>query len=333
MQVDATQLRKIAAVRGLVGNKLRARAWPKLLGIDLAGIDEGAFAEAAERSHRDSSTVDVDVERSLWSYTEGWSDAAREAKRRELHRAITASICTHPDELFYYQGYHDIAGVLLFVCGERAATAMLERLALHHLRDCTLPSLEPVLETLTLMMPLLERADPVLHRHLSEAGVPPFFAVSWMLTWHTHELGRLEDAARLFDLFLSSHPLMPLYAGVASVIAARGKVLAAERDAAELHHAISKVPLLGEMDADGVALAAIALMREHPPKALCRAMELRPPRGRALSLYPYPWSKVPQRSDKVLSALPPKEKPRFSRSPMVGRSKLKPALKAPGFKF
>lgn len=35
------------------------------------------------------------------------------------------------------QGLHDIASVLLLVCGEEPSYALLERLALHHLRDCT----------------------------------------------------------------------------------------------------------------------------------------------------------------------------------------------------
>jgi|AntAceMinimDraft_11_1070367.scaffolds.fasta_scaffold460199_1 hypothetical protein len=34
-----------------------------------------------------------------------------------------------------FQGYHDIASVLLMTCGEELATAMLERLALFHLRS------------------------------------------------------------------------------------------------------------------------------------------------------------------------------------------------------
>jgi len=42
-----------------------------------------------------------------------------------------------------------------------------------------------------------------------------------VLTWHVHGLESLAHAARLFDLFLSAHPLMPLYVGVAAMIMQR----------------------------------------------------------------------------------------------------------------
>lgn len=51
--------------------QLRARVWPVLLGVEGLPFDDSAYEEAASRPHRDSSTVECDVERSLWSYTEG----------------------------------------------------------------------------------------------------------------------------------------------------------------------------------------------------------------------------------------------------------------------
>jgi hypothetical protein len=51
------------------------------------------------------------------------------------------------------------------------------------------------------------------------AGVPPFFALSLFITWFAHNLAELCQAARLFDLFIASHPLMPLYAAVAVLTA------------------------------------------------------------------------------------------------------------------
>ena len=55
------------------------------------------------------------------------------------------------------------------------------------------------------------------------------FAVSWLLTWHAHGLDRVADAARLFDLFLASDPLMPLYVGAAAVVADRDALLSLAR--------------------------------------------------------------------------------------------------------
>ena len=58
---------------------------------------------------------------------------------------------------------------------------------------------------------ILQLADPELHAHLTRAELPPYFAMSWMLTWHTHEARDLDVASRLFDLFLGQPPLLPLY--------------------------------------------------------------------------------------------------------------------------
>lgn len=39
--------------------------------------------------------------------------------------------------MFYYQGLHDVASVLLFVVGEGSAVQMLDQLVSCQLKDCT----------------------------------------------------------------------------------------------------------------------------------------------------------------------------------------------------
>ena len=58
MQVDLAQLRKLAAVRGLVNNQLRRRVWPLLLGISTAPDDGGPpYADSAAGIHRDTQVT------------------------------------------------------------------------------------------------------------------------------------------------------------------------------------------------------------------------------------------------------------------------------------
>lgn len=80
------------------------------------------------------------------------------------------------------------------------------------------PSLDAVLELLGLLLPILAEVDRPLHAHIEASGVQPFFGLSWYITWFAHNLPQLAQAARLFDLFLASHPLMPLYASAAVLI-------------------------------------------------------------------------------------------------------------------
>ena len=59
--------------------------------------------------------------------------------------------------------------------------------------------------------------DPELHEHILASEVQPYYALSWYITWFSHNVPELDQAARIFDVFLSSHPLMPLYFAAAAM--------------------------------------------------------------------------------------------------------------------
>ena len=71
MQVNLSQLRKVAAVRGLINSRLRARVWLLLLGIGSAQHGEGDYETEAYGEHADVKTINDDVARSLHSFTAG----------------------------------------------------------------------------------------------------------------------------------------------------------------------------------------------------------------------------------------------------------------------
>ena len=58
--------------------------------------------------------------------------------------------------------------------------------------------------------------DEELWAHIEECGIPPFFALSWFITWFSHNLQELHHISRLFDVLMASHPLMPIY--IAAII-------------------------------------------------------------------------------------------------------------------
>ncbi|EFJ40542.1 hypothetical protein VOLCADRAFT_99675 [Volvox carteri f. nagariensis] len=279
----------------------------------------------SNQPHRDSAVVEVDVARSLWAFTRDHSEEQREARRRQLKRLLNAVVAAHEGDVFYYQGLHDVASVLLMsmpgappqlpslenppppslippeeqqqreqqimschmdsettaatACrttvpsrpadtdtanltsliavpdldpdavnadaarGELLAFGLLRRLVTTHLRDATRPSLEPVVQLLGLVPYLVRAADPVLARRMGELGLQPFFALSWFLTWWAHELDQLAHAARLYDFFIASHPLMPLYLGAVAMRSQRAALLACE-EMPELHSALTNLKLV-----------------------------------------------------------------------------------------
>ncbi|KAK9844193.1 hypothetical protein WJX81_007703 [Elliptochloris bilobata] len=286
-QVDLAQIRKISVVRGLVNSEVRGRVWPLLLGVEpqLSAEAEEEYLQARCAKHADSAVVECDLQRSLWSFTEGWSDEARDAKRDELRHVLTAAVCAgggageeEDGEVRYYQGMHDVAAVLLFEVGERSAYVVLRRLARCQLRDSTRPAMHAVVELLGLLLPLLRRLDAQLAAHLEGVGLgdgPPVFALAWLITWFAHGVPALPTAARLFDAFLASHPLLPLYAAAAAMKAAR-KALLAEEDGAELHRALTRLDVLGAVGgADELARRAARELHACPPQALLRAERMR----------------------------------------------------------
>jgi hypothetical protein len=137
----------------------------------------------------------------------GWSEEDREGKRAALRRVLDGVVAGNASGIFYYQGLHDIAAVLLFVCGELPAYRLLRALAGVHLRDCTRPDLAATTETLRLLYPILEQCDPELHGHLMGLQEPalevPYFALrqAGLCGRCLHTLGRIRFEQDLFFHF------------------------------------------------------------------------------------------------------------------------------------
>ncbi len=121
---EVSSLASFARARGLVSSATRRRAWPLLCGITPASVvDAKAFERAAERAdaaHPDAVVIRNDVARSLWAFTSHWDDVTREGKRARLAEVLRGAVGAHdwesaPHHARYYQGLHDVAGVLLLV--------------------------------------------------------------------------------------------------------------------------------------------------------------------------------------------------------------------------
>ena len=223
--LDLEHLREVAVRRGCGDDEIRRFAWPLVLGIGLEPgergdpdeyVDRAAFAEAARalldgggkgnstdgggensddsamsppgRQPNDAATIEADVQRSLWAFTEGWSESRRRTLRDSLRRVIAGSVHAHhranPGCVNYLQGFHSIAGVMLVVLKDEAlAAAAMERLALYHLRDSTRSSPVNLLDAMELVSPLLRRADPALHDAVfRKHNVPTHFSICLLYT-------------------------------------------------------------------------------------------------------------------------------------------------------
>lgn len=283
---DIMSLRKIAAVRGLVSDSLRRRVWPFLLDVFTTNVyrDAGVGEPPGGRvpyhvlksiRHKDDAVVRADIERSLWKYSKGWSVEERDRERSRLSDIITASLEGNMQGVYYYQGLHDVASVLLLVCGEGSAHAMLHKMVRCQLRDCTRSTIDPALRTLRLLYPILKHADRELYDFIKSLNEPaletPYFALSWYMTWFAHDVDSLEDIARLFDLFLGSHPMMPLYVSCEVIIGARSDILQFTEGQGDMVYSfLNKLSVVGpnKPAVDTIIQKAVNLYKQIPPHTL-----------------------------------------------------------------
>lgn len=287
---DIWELRECALTKGgLLNDKYRQVAWPKLVGVDTSnrnttaslsrpsntakvGVNNKqtqnkssstALAAAAENLVNNlleipqeekkfeplDACIDMirrDAGRSvIFRYTmveeviEGNDDdqggksvmstmsAAPTYASQRLARVLEAVIRDGKTEessavpiIHYYQGLHDIAGVILHTLDYdvHATTQILSCICRTHLRDATRENFGSVTWTLNVFLPpLVQHVDPHLYHFLVEMAQVDLanLCLPWVITWFTHDLHDADTAGRLVDAFVSSHPLFPMYVCVA----------------------------------------------------------------------------------------------------------------------
>ncbi|RUO96063.1 rab-GTPase-TBC domain-containing protein [Jimgerdemannia flammicorona] len=206
-------------------------------------------------------------------------------RRRELHEMII-EILWHNPNLHYYQGFHDVCTTFLLVLGKRLAIPAAENVAMFFLRDIPIPvltlarsskliftstdgmldSIDPVSRQLSLVTTLLKLENPGLHEFLMNANIMPFYTLSWVLTWFSHDLTDFDKVMRLFDLFMASTPLMPIYVACAIVLSHGQELLLQEPEM--VHMYLVNLPQDPDMDIDEIIQMAIVLEKKYPPMDL-----------------------------------------------------------------
>jgi hypothetical protein len=233
------ELRRIAVHGGFLSAPLRRRVWPLLL--NLPGASDGTpRSSEPPLEHREKKQVQLDVVRSMTHFAMRRDE--REARLKQLSRVIDSVLAANPT-LHYYQGYNDVCSVAIMVMEEdEPARQVAEQLARFHLREAMNPTMAAVQEALTLMMLILKRRDKRLYQCLRACEVEPVFAISWIITWFAHDLKSLSQVERLYDFFLSQHPLMSLYFAASLLSWQRERLLKTDGDYAMVHQIMQELP-------------------------------------------------------------------------------------------
>ena len=197
--------------------------------------------------------------------------------------------------LHYYQGLHDIAGVILHTLDYDVVLTrhILGQVCRTYLRDATRENFTKVTWMLNMFVPpLIRTVDPNLYEIVVEYAQVDLATVClpWVITWFTHDLHDPDTASRLIDTFISSHPMLPMYMSVALITHPAfqdGITNADYNDAAAMFMLIKKMPLLlrhfggrprpddNEFEEDGRGIVALqevledALAIMYVPNVVC----------------------------------------------------------------
>ncbi|XP_048518455.1 TBC1 domain family member 20 isoform X2 [Dendroctonus ponderosae] len=256
---------------GLVGDDLRYTVWPLLLGVD-PSTDEKIPSLEELSAHPEYQQVVLDVNRSLKRFPPGIPYEQRVALQDQLTVLILRVIIKYP-HLRYYQGYHDVAITFLLVVGEAVAFRIMEKLSTENLRECMEPTMEKTDYRLNYIYALLYNVDRDLHNFMDNAGVGTMFALPWFLTWFGHSLNRYKDVVRLYDYFLATPPLMPLYVATSLVVSRRDEVFAESCDMASIHCLLSQIP--DNLDFETILIAAEKYYKDYPPDKMEKLVKKR----------------------------------------------------------
>ncbi|XP_028391703.1 TBC1 domain family member 20-like [Dendronephthya gigantea] len=263
---------------GLINNDIRTKVWPKLLLVNVYDIPKPTGGPKKRRQHSFEeekvfrknkywNQVHLDVKRSQRRFPPNLRVSRRTALQGQVINVIMRVLCRNP-ELHYYQGYHDVAVTLLLVNGEELATALLEQISLHQLRDFMDHNMERTSQMLALIHAIIEAADATLERFLRRCDVGHMFALSWLITWFAHVINDPDTIFRIFDFFLGTHPLMPIYLGAALVISHRDELLSCECEMSTVHHFLCSLPRHIPQNLERLIEEAHALFKKYSPQKL-----------------------------------------------------------------
>ncbi|XP_034748861.1 TBC1 domain family member 20 isoform X2 [Etheostoma cragini] len=299
--VDIETLRRAAASKGgLLTDEVRRKVWPKLLNINVYDLPRKPGRDVRE-NHKDYNQVVLDVRRSMKRFPKGMPATEKAILQEQLIDIILEVLKCTP-QLHYYQGYHDVAVTLLLVVGERMAIAMLDTLSNHHLRDFMDPTMDSTKHILNYLMPILEQVDTELHEFMIRAEVGTIFALSWLITWYGHVLSDFKHTMRLYDFFLASHPLMPIYLAATIVLHREKEVKATECDMAMVHHLLSRIPQ--DLPYERLIGQAQDLFDQYPPSLLAKRAALHSRKSLSINTFQaFQLSTLCQRPDSVLQRL------------------------------
>lgn len=252
---------------GLLTNKYRQHLWLKCLGLPRKGME----LETDITDFQDYTQVLLDVHRCHSRLPKDIKNKRVRSIKRDLSRVIINSLALQYDgedvvqtcDRHYYQGYHDVSLTLYYVLGERNATRAMSVLCEHHVSSHIRTNLDETSDQMKLIIPLVSQRCPELAEFILMSDAGTMFSLSWIITWFAYVLNDEAAIARLYDVFITSPPLMPVYMSAAVVLYRRREVMEVECELSAVHKVLHTLPQ--DLPWELLIREADVLLAEYPP--------------------------------------------------------------------
>jgi hypothetical protein len=273
---DLNKLKEIGSRKsGFICDRIRRMVWPIITETDVIETAIRPTQEEIE-SHPFYQQVCLDVNRSLKRFPPSVAENQRSSLQDELVILIMR-ILIHNPSFFYYQGYHDICITYLLILGQEVSFHVVDRISQSHLKEFMQQSMERTSVLLEMIPLLLQQEDPELAAFIENSGVGTIFALSWVITWFSHVLRSYDTVGRLFDYFMCSDPVAPIYLSACLLMYKSDQILKLDCDMASVHSYLCRFLESEEEDIpfDRLMLDANSLMHKHPSEDMVRQAEKR----------------------------------------------------------
>ncbi|KAJ1968486.1 GTPase-activating protein gyp8 [Dispira parvispora] len=249
----AIQRRACQPTQGFETNLLRRVLWPLVSFQGLLHVTTWPVP-----THADETVLRLDIGRTHFPLNPH--------QQSQLETLLAGVLRRHP-WLHYYQGLNDVCTVFLLVLGEKLALGVCERVLLLYFRDFMSRDFHHVHTFLGCIYSLIQAEDTALYQRIIEVELPPYFATSWLLTWFSHDIAKVDLIYRLFDYFLTRHPLMSVYFSAALVLGQSGALMHLEPEFPSWHKFLLDAPgQLTMVELQGLIVASEKLWKRYPPE-------------------------------------------------------------------
>ncbi|KAL6266779.1 hypothetical protein P5V15_003613 [Pogonomyrmex californicus] len=253
---------------GFVNDDVRRVLWPKLLRLvqlEFAPVN-GLETVHTHIPNEVYQQILKDVARSGSHISETATEKETESFQEQLTQLMCWVLHRH-SQLNYYQGYNDIAATVLLVMGLQTGLYVLESISLEFLERFMEKTMEKVNQELFYIFALLERVHPLLLEHLENVELFPHFALAEYTTWYAHKYAENRKLLhRLFDYFLGSPPLMPLYLSTVIVAHRAIEIFNTTPDMGHTHKVLCTLP--DDLPFETLLIEARNLYRQYPPESI-----------------------------------------------------------------